>query len=147
MECIQTLLSLGADVHFRSMDGLTPLSLAVRMGSIESTKILLEHGSYVNSRDKNGKSTLHYAAEARDVHKIVELLIQYGVDVNSLDMLGFTPLHRIVAKEETWAAAGELLKTGADRYAIAGDGKFPHEMVPDGPWAETKRSLIRFDMP
>ncbi|CAI7594375.1 unnamed protein product [Penicillium palitans] len=146
MECIQTLLSLGADVHFRNMDGLTPLSLAVRMGSIESTKILLEHGSCVNSRDKNGKSPLHYAAEAWDVHNIVKLLIQYGADVNSRDMLGFTPLHRIVAKEETWEAAGELLKAGADRYAIAHNGKFPHEMVPDGPWAETKRSLIRFYM-
>ncbi|CAG8905346.1 unnamed protein product [Penicillium nalgiovense] len=146
MECIQTLLSLGADVQFRNMDGLTPLSLAVRMGSIESTKILLEHGSCVNSRDKNGKSPLHYAAEAWNVHKIVKLLIQYGADVNSRDMLGFTPLHRIVAKEETWEAAGELLKAGADRYAIAHNGKFPHEMVPDGPWAETKRSLIRFYM-
>jgi ankyrin repeat protein len=70
------------------MDGLTPLSLAVRMGSIESTKILLEHGSCVNSRDKNGKSPLHYAAEAWNVHKIVKLLIQYGADVNSRDMLG-----------------------------------------------------------
>ena len=48
-------------------------------------------------------------------------------------MLGFTPLHRIVAKEGTWEAAGELLNAGADRYAIADDGKFPHDMVPDGP--------------
>ncbi|CAG7947443.1 unnamed protein product, partial [Penicillium salamii] len=75
MECIQTLLSLGADVQFRNMDGLTPLSLAMRIGSIESTKILLEHGSCVNSRDKNGKSPLHYAAEVWNVYKIVKLLI------------------------------------------------------------------------
>jgi ankyrin repeat protein len=146
MECVRKLLLLGADVQFRNNDGLAPLSLAVRMGSIESTKILLEHGSCANSRDRDGKSPLHYAAEARNVHKIVKLLIQYGADVNSRDMLGFTPLHRIVAKEETWEAAGDLLKAGADRYAIADDGKFPHDMVPDGPWAETKRSLIRFYM-
>ena len=146
MECVRTLLLLGADVQFQNNNGLTPLSLAVRMGSIESTKILLEHGSCANSRDKYGKFPLHYAAEARNVHKIVKLLIQYGAHVNSRDMLGFTPLHRIVAKEETWEAAGELLKAGADRYAIADDGKFPHDMVPDGPWAETKRSLIRFYM-
>ncbi|CAG8017765.1 unnamed protein product [Penicillium salamii] len=75
MECIQTLLSLRADIQFRNMDGLTPLSLAVRMGSIKSIKILLEHGSCVNSRDKNGKSPLYYATEAWDVHKIVKLLI------------------------------------------------------------------------
>ncbi|OGE46567.1 hypothetical protein PENARI_c187G02191 [Penicillium arizonense] len=144
MECVRKLLLLGADVQFRNNDGLTPLSLAVRMGSIEATKILLEHGSCADSRDKNGKSPLHYAAEAGNVHKIVKLLIQYGADVNSRDILGFTPLHKIVAKEDTWEAAGELLKAGADRYAIAGDGNFPHDMVPDGVWAETKRSLIRF---
>lgn len=53
MECIRRLLSLGADVQFRNMDGLTPLSLAVRMGSVESTQMLLEHGGFVNSRDKS----------------------------------------------------------------------------------------------
>ncbi|KAJ5366197.1 hypothetical protein N7541_000138 [Penicillium brevicompactum] len=146
VECIQALLSLGADVQFRNIDGLTPLSLAVRMGSVESTRILLEHGAFPNSRDKNGKSPLHYAAETRNAHKILKLLIQSGADVNSRDMLGLTPLHKIVAKEETWEAAGELLKAGADRCAISNDGKFPHDMVPDGPWAETKRSLIRFYM-
>ncbi|KAJ5742666.1 uncharacterized protein N7511_011237 [Penicillium nucicola] len=144
MACLRTLLSLGADVQFQNIDGLTPLSLAVCLGSIESTEILLEHGSYVNSRDKTGRSPLHHAAEAQNVDKIVGLLIQYGADVNSRDMLGFTPLHRIVAKEGTWEAAGELLKAGADRNAISDDGKFPHDMVADGPWAETKRSLIRF---
>ena len=146
VECIQALLSLGADVQFRNIDGLTPLSLAVRMGSVESTQILLEHGAFANSRDKNGKSPLHYAAETRNAHKILKLLIQNGADVNSRDMLGLTPLHKIVAKEETWEAAGELLKAGADRCAISNDGKFPHDMLPDGPWAETKRSLIRFYM-
>lgn len=128
MECIQNLLSLGADVHFRNMDGLTPLSLAVRMGSIESTMILLEHGSCANTRDKNGQFPLHYAAEARNVHRIVELLTQYGADVNSRDMLDFTPLHRIVAKEETWGAASEVQRL---------------ELI-DTPWLMTE-SLKLFD--
>ncbi|CRL30261.1 Ankyrin repeat-containing domain [Penicillium camemberti] len=57
------------------MDGLTPLFLAVRIGSIELTKILLEYRSCANSRDKNGKSPLYFAAEAWNVYKIVELLI------------------------------------------------------------------------
>lgn len=48
-------------------------------------------------------------------------------------MLGFMLLHRIVAREETWEAAGELLKAGANRYAMADDGKFPYDMVLDGP--------------
>ncbi|CAG8257423.1 unnamed protein product [Penicillium salamii] len=89
-------------------------SIPLNYNTVESTKVLLEHGSCANSRDKNGKSPLHYAAEARNAHKIVEILIQYGADVNSRDMFGFTPLHRIVAKEETQAAVGELLKAGAN---------------------------------
>ncbi|CAG7998869.1 unnamed protein product [Penicillium salamii] len=116
------------------------------MGFVELTQILLEHGAFANSRDKNGKSSLHYAAETRNAHKILKLLIQNGADVNSRDMFGLTLLHKIVAKEEMWEAAGELLKAGADRCAIFNDGKFPHDMVPDGPWAETKCSLIRFYM-
>ncbi|KAL2698226.1 hypothetical protein AAEP93_010936 [Penicillium crustosum] len=43
MKCVRNLLLLGADVQFRNIDRLTPVSLVVRMGSIESTNILLEH--------------------------------------------------------------------------------------------------------
>jgi ankyrin repeat protein len=149
IECVQMLISLGADIHFRNINGLTPLSLAAQRGSMELTKMLLERGVSANSRDLHGKCPLHYAAEAyfEEIHKVVALLIHNGANVNSRDNFGYTPLHSIVAKSGAWEAAAELLKAGADRYAMSNDGKFPHDMVPDGPWAETKRSLIRFYMP
>ncbi|KAJ5766674.1 uncharacterized protein N7511_004290 [Penicillium nucicola] len=146
-EYVRALLSLGADVHFRNDDGLTPLSLAVRTGSMELTKMLLEHGAFPNTRDKQGKGPLHHAAESRNVHNIVKLLLQNGADVNSQDNFGYTPLHRIIAKETAWETVGDMLKAGAERCVISNDGKFPHDMVPDGPWAETKRLWIRFYMP
>ncbi|KAJ5871126.1 uncharacterized protein N7529_003479 [Penicillium soppii] len=138
-----------ADIHFRNINGLTPLSLAAQMGSMELTKLLLERGVSANSRDLHGKCPLHYAAEANfeEIHKVVALLIHNGANMNSRDNFGYTPLHSIVAKSGAWEAAAELLKAGADRYAMSNDGKFPHDMVPDGLWAETKRSLIRFYMP
>ncbi|KAJ5346208.1 hypothetical protein N7452_004212 [Penicillium brevicompactum] len=149
IECAQTLLLLGADIHFRNMHGLTPLSLAVRTGSLDFTKVLLERGASVNSEDLHGKCPLHYAAEANFgiIPKVVALLIQNGAHVNSRDNTGHTPLHSIAAKEGAWEAVAELLKAGADRYAMSNDGKLPHDLVPDGPWAETKRLLIRFYLP
>ncbi|KGO51226.1 hypothetical protein PEX2_032600 [Penicillium expansum] len=149
IECARKLLSLGADVHFRNTEGMTPLSLAARTGSMELIAVLLERGGSVNSRDNHGRCPLHYAAEAYfgKIHKIVALLIQNGAEVNTRDIFGYTPLHSVVAKEGAWEAAAELLKAGADRYAMSDDGKFPHDMVPDGPWAETKRLMIRFYMP
>jgi ankyrin repeat protein len=146
-ECVRTLLSLGANVHFRNDDGLTPLSLAVRTGSMELTKMLLEHGAFPNTRDKQGKGPLHHAAESRNIHSIVKLLIENGADMNTQDNFGYTPLHRIIAKEDAWETVGEMLKAGAERCVMSNDGKFPHDMVPDGPWAETKRLWVRFYMP
>jgi ankyrin repeat protein len=145
-EKVRNLLSLGADVHFRNIDGLVPLSMAARMRSIESIMMLLSRGALVNSRDIQGKSPLHHVAETSfgyQVHGIITLLIQHRVDMNARDHSGYTPLHSVVAKKGAWEAAGELLKAGADRQAMSHDGKFPHDMVPDGPWAETQRLFLR----
>ncbi|KAJ5346977.1 uncharacterized protein N7506_000230 [Penicillium brevicompactum] len=149
IECVQMLIFLGADIHFRNSYGLTPLSLAAQMGSVELTKLLLERGGSANSEDLYGKCPLHYAAEAYFgiIHKVVALLIQNGANVNSRDNSGHTPLHSVVAKEGAWEAVAELLTAGADRYAMSNDGKLPHDLVPDGPWAETKRLLMRFYLP
>ncbi|KAJ5198757.1 uncharacterized protein N7498_007874 [Penicillium cinerascens] len=147
-EKVQLLLSLGTNVDFQNIDRLTPLSLAAQMCSVELANILLKHGARVNSRDKQGKSPLHHIAEANFgsasmVQKFAALLIQHGADVNSRDNFGYTPLHRAVAREWIWETAGDLLNAGADRCAMSDDGKYPYDMVPAGPWAETQRLFLR----
>lgn len=152
LEKIQDLLSLGADVHFQNVHGLTPLSLAASLCSLEMTKLLLDHGSSVNSRDIQGRCPLHHVCETnrgnpQEVHDIVALLIQHGADVSSRDYSGRSPLHGVAAKDWTlrpiWQAAGELLEAGADRYAMTNDGKSPLDMVPDGICSETQGIFIR----
>ncbi|KAJ5117540.1 hypothetical protein N7448_011172 [Penicillium atrosanguineum] len=152
LEKVRQLLYLGADVRLQNANGLTPLSLAVHLCSLEITKILLEHGSRVNSRDKQGKSSIHHLVETyygnpRKAHDIVELLIQHGADVNLRDNSGCTPLHGVAIKDWTlrplWQVAGALMKAGADRPAITEDGRTPFDMVPDGACAETQRSFLR----
>ncbi|KAI2787049.1 hypothetical protein POX_f07404 [Penicillium oxalicum] len=142
------LLSLGADVNFRNIDGLTPLDLAVRKCSISVTKILLDRGAQVNSRHLQKKAALHHVFDERflsplEVREMAALLIRHGADVNARDSAGYTPLQIAVTKRWTWEIVGESLNAGADRCATSDDGKFPYDMIPDGPWAETQRLFLR----
>jgi ankyrin repeat protein len=147
-EAVCFLLSVGANVHFRNIEGLTPLFVAIRTGSVESTEQLLKYGALANSIDPLGKCPLHHVAESyfrssTVGRRIVEVLIQHGANVNCRDFAGYTPLHRILAQKWTWEIAADLLKAGAHRRAISNDGSYPHDMVPSGPWAETLRLFIQ----
>ena len=115
------------------------------MCSIELTAMLLECGSFVNSKDMQGKSALYHVAETSFPSvalKIIVLLIQHGADMNSQDYSGYTALHILVTRDGVWEAGGEPLKDGADWTAMLNNRRFPHNMVPAGPWAETKCFLI-----
>ncbi|KAJ5808825.1 hypothetical protein N7474_010094 [Penicillium riverlandense] len=144
---VRKLLSFGADVHFQNTHGMTPLSVAAQMSSIELTVMLLESGAFVNSKDMKGKTALHHIAESgygSRAHEVIAVLIQHGADVNAQDYSGYTPLHSVVAQQGTLEAAAELLNAGADRHVLSSDGKFPHDMVPVGPWAETQRFFLNY---
>lgn len=151
-EKVWQLLYLGADIHHQNANGLTPLSLAVHMWALKIIKVLLEHGSCVNSRDVQGKSPLHHLVETyygnpREALNVVQLLIQRGADVNIRDHSGRTALYYAAVKDwslrQLWQVAGALIKAGADRLAIAEDGRTPLDMVPDGACAETQCIFLR----
>ena len=64
---------------------------AVEDGNIEVVKQHLAAGTDVNSKDKDGWTSLHEAA-SEGHNKIVELLIAKGADVNVKNDDGKTPL-------------------------------------------------------
>jgi len=64
---------------------------AVEDGNIEVVKQHLAAGTDVNSKDKDGWTSLHEAA-SEGHNKIVELLIAKGADVNVKNDDGETPL-------------------------------------------------------
>ncbi|HLF35701.1 MAG TPA: ankyrin repeat domain-containing protein, partial [Cyclobacteriaceae bacterium] len=58
----------GADVNNAEFtEGKTPLMQAIYMENYEIARLLLDHRADVNFRDKNGKSSLDYAKEKKDV--------------------------------------------------------------------------------
>ncbi len=56
----EVLIALGADVHLRSNQGLTPLHSAADGKNVASATLLLAHGADLNARTNNGLTPLEY---------------------------------------------------------------------------------------
>ncbi|OOF94517.1 hypothetical protein ASPCADRAFT_397336 [Aspergillus carbonarius ITEM 5010] len=141
---LQFLVEQGGDVTARSADGVTALHLAVRMGSIDVVRFLLNKGSNPNARaitsdnvylKRNptcwrpagrvySRTPLHWAVDplATVSVDVVRALLRFGADVNEPDGNGATPLNILLGEgwgiDEVWepraAVAAVLMKYGAD---------------------------------
>jgi uncharacterized protein len=87
--------------------------------------LLLERGANINTRDRMGRTALHYAVMMRDAAQIIPLLIRKGADVNSRASNGDSPLMVAVenygeekekGSDKDWAIRA-LVHFGADLYA------------------------------
>jgi len=90
------------------------LSLAVKIGDVENTRILLENANI--SADQpilfGGISPLHLAVENQD-KEMTELLLKHGADVNLATIEGDTPL-LIAVQKGSMPVFDLLLDFGAD---------------------------------
>ncbi len=79
--------------------------------------LLLAAGAQVDTRDKEGRTALHYAAKTGTPESI-QLLLDHGASINTQDNAGMTPLHYAVM----WnlPAISTLLKNNADRSVKTG---------------------------
>ncbi|CAG5135373.1 unnamed protein product [Candidula unifasciata] len=64
------------DIELADPRGRTPLHLAVALGHLESTRVLLRHGANANAENKGYWSVLHEAVCTGDP-EIVQLVLQY----------------------------------------------------------------------
>ena len=71
---IAAFLNVGADINVRDAEGNTPLAWAVRRGTIDQVKFLIESGANLNSQNKHGETPLMLAAD-RGYVDIVKLLL------------------------------------------------------------------------
>jgi ankyrin repeat protein len=72
--------------------GLTPLQFAVRQGSMETVKALVDAGADVNGRSEYGWTALLVATQNR-YYKIGVFLLDHGADPNIANEGGWTPLY------------------------------------------------------
>jgi ankyrin repeat protein len=70
---------------------------ASKRGDTSSVYSILTRGSeivnYLNIRDSNGNTALHYASGLSRTFELAEILIQKGANVNAINNVGHTPLH------------------------------------------------------
>ena len=86
----QLLLDHGASVNAISVSGISALMLAAEAKSISTVRLLLNRGSSIEKRDKNGNSVLHYALPCSN--RLLHLLLNNGADVNVMNTSRWTPL-------------------------------------------------------
>ncbi|KAG9398911.1 hypothetical protein AC1031_013995 [Aphanomyces cochlioides] len=69
----------------------TPLHEASKQGKLDIVKLLLDHGTHVDSKDKDGFTALEWASY-HGYYEIVKILLHHGASVNTIDKDGKTPL-------------------------------------------------------
>ena len=94
-----------------TVEGVSPLNIAISKGDIESVKKFIEYGVDVNE-ESNGMTPLMVAARYNKVD-IIKILVSNGAHVNAKDDKGFTALK--YAELSNANEALELLKIAAKR--------------------------------
>jgi acetoin utilization deacetylase AcuC-like enzyme/ankyrin repeat protein len=88
------------DINVQEEHGYTPLMSASALSTtvpseviLQIGKLLIDHGASITARDKEGFTSLHWAA-AVDNATMTDLLLTSGADKDAVSKTGDTPLHR-----------------------------------------------------
>ena len=90
--CQYILKKTGGENPRSTIQGKTPLYMAVYNGHLEACKLILDHVEHKNPRDNKGWTPLHLAASAGELD-ISRMIMENLVDKNPRDRRGETPLH------------------------------------------------------
>ncbi len=94
---IEKLISRGAEVNCKDINGNTPLHFAAS-SSKEVVALLIAKGAEVNARENDQSTPLHNAAGMGRA-EIVKLLLAAGADINARNKKGWTPLGCVYARQ------------------------------------------------
>uniref|UniRef100_UPI00358E91FB ankycorbin n=1 Tax=Myxine glutinosa TaxID=7769 RepID=UPI00358E91FB len=91
VDCLDVMLSHGADVTATDTSGQTPLHLAAKNKRTDCVHKLLQHKCPVDKADHTGKTSLHYAALCGCFQSVL-LLCDHKSSLDAIDEDGQTPL-------------------------------------------------------
>ncbi|XP_074131754.1 diacylglycerol kinase zeta isoform X15 [Sminthopsis crassicaudata] len=102
----QELHRAGGDLMLRDERGRTLLHHAVRAGSKEIVRYLLEHAptEIIDAVEENGETSLHQAAALRQ-RTICHYIVEAGASLMKTDLQGDTPRQRAEKAQDTELAA------------------------------------------
>ena len=111
-----TLLTVTADAQTIDFIGL------VKTGTSQDVQNAINSGADVNSRDKDGKTPLMYAAGYNQNTDVTTVLLKAGADIETTDKNSMTPLMYAAWNNQDPDEITVLLKAGANLKAQDKDG-------------------------
>lgn len=117
------LLKYGCNVEYplpNSMDKITPLMYACKLGHYKLVKLLVENNAKVTARDRFWRTAAMHAAASGHTN-ILSYLLRLGADPNAADSSGNTSLHYACAYG--WYHAAKVLIEAGARLNAANDWK------------------------
>lgn len=107
----------------------SPIHVAVRLGNVAMTELLLVHGASLTRVDRYGQTPLHIAAKGGN-SGVLACLIDAGGDalLEARDKKGSRPLHLAVINGKI-DTVRLLLETAAEPNAPNGDGQTPYALA------------------
>lgn len=122
-DCLQVLLSFGADPDSYNRSGITTLMKACKQDMVEAAKTLLLYGADVNKTchpKLDQKRALHYAVMKGNI-EMIKILLDAGADTRQPEEFRFPPLEFAVAHDKL-EVCKVLLEYGADPNEVNGEG-------------------------
>lgn len=91
---VKRLVSYGANIHQKSLTGLSVLYFACQKGQLDLVEYLIKEGANIHVADSEGTTPLYQACYNRHFD-VVKLLLKNGADINAVNWFG-TPLYRTI---------------------------------------------------
>ena len=122
-ESVEFLISEGADLEARDIEGFTPLFDADmdHPSFLEIINLLIDSGADINARDNDGETYLHLASWSP---LAIKTLVNLGADLHIRNAEGNTPLHEAVSYYEA-DAIKTLVSLGANILAENNNQEIP----------------------